>query len=91
MQWKIEIYETNTFELWALFFSTFTHEQLEWVSNFNSLSQTMDRKVHEIDVSHVIITYTLESLSSFIQRIHNPQVTIKLNKSGLNAEIPSAA
>ena len=33
----------------------------EWVIKFNSLSWTVDREVH---ISHVIIAYTLESLSS---------------------------
>ena len=48
----------------------------QWVIKFNGPSET------EIfsPISSVIITYTLESLSSLTQIIHNLQVTIHLNK-----------
>ena len=34
----------------------------EWVIKFNSLFGTLDIGVHVVHTSHVIITYTLESL-----------------------------
>ena len=37
-------------------------------SKFNGLSWTVDREVHVVHISHVIIAYTLEYLSSLIVR-----------------------
>ena len=56
----------------------------EWVIKFNGLS--VDSKVHIVQISCVIITYTLESLSSFTQITHNLQVTIYFKKKGYKKE-----
>ena len=57
----------------------------EWVCErgreFNSLSRTADSEVHVIHISHVIITYTLELLSSLTWITHNLQDTINLWKN----------
>ena len=45
--------------------SSINEWESEWVIQFNSLSQIVDSKVHVIHISHVIITYTLESASQF--------------------------
>ena len=47
----------------------------EWVIKFKSPFPTEDIGVHIVHISRVIITYTLESLSSLTQIIHDPQVT----------------
>ena len=43
----------------------------EWVIKFNSLMGTADIGVHAVHTSRVILTYTLESLSSLTQITHN--------------------
>ena len=53
---------------------------LEWVIKFNSLSRTSDIEVHVIHINCVIMTYTLESLSSLTQTTHNLQVTLNFKK-----------
>ena len=54
----------------------------KWVITFNSLSLIVDSKVHVINISHVIITYASESLSSLTQITCNLQATINLRKRG---------
>ena len=42
----------------------FPFQVSEWVINFNGLSQIADNEVHVMNISCVMITYTLETLSS---------------------------
>ena len=62
----------------AIFLSKAT-QLSEWVIKFNGLLGTVDIDVHIVHTSHVIIAYTLETLSSFTQITHNLQVTINFD------------
>ena len=67
----------------------------------NGLLGTVDIGVHVVHTSHVIITYTLESLSYLTYITHNIQATINFKKkyiknktqtrATVNAKLPSAA
>ena len=54
------------------------YEVSEWL-NLAAFLMTAD-EVHIVHISHVIIAYTLESLSSLAQIIHNLQATINFKK-----------
>ena len=58
----------------------------ELVSEFNSLLGTEDIRVHVVNTSHVIMTYTLELSSSVIYIIQNLQATIQFKKKYIKKE-----
>ena len=61
----------------------------QWVSEWFDLTTflgTADSKVHIVHISHVIIAYTLELLSSLIQITHNLQTTIHFKKKDIKKE-----
>ena len=58
----------------------------EWVIKFNSLSRAADSEVHAVHISHVIIAYTYESLSSLTQITHNLQAPINFIEKYINKE-----
>ena len=58
----------------------------EWMIKFKGLSRTAGSEVHEVHISRVIISYTLESLSSLTKIAHNLQSTINFNQNGIKKE-----
>ena len=66
---------------------------MEWVSellNLTAFLGTADSEVHIVHISHVIIAYTLESLSSLILRTHSLQATINFMKNDIKNETPKS-
>ena len=63
-QWEWCPFYHSTSEVWLWEVSAGS----EWVTKFNSTSRTVDIEVHVLHISCVIITYTLESLSSLTQK-----------------------
>ena len=57
----------------------------EWVIKFNGFLGTADSEVYIVHISHIIETYTLESLSS-LTITHNLQATINFNKKDIKNE-----
>ena len=57
----------------------------EWL-NLTAFLGTGDSKVHIVHISQVIIAYTLESLSSLTQIIHNLQATIYFKEKYIKKE-----
>ena len=55
------------------------YEVSEWL-NLAAFLMTADSEVHIVHISHVIIAYTLESLSSLAQIMDNLQATINFKK-----------
>ena len=55
----------------------------EWVIKFNGLFGTADIGAHVVLTSHVITTYTLESLSFLTQITYNIQATINFKKKDI--------
>ena len=49
-------------------------------------SWTVDSEVYIVHICHVILAYTLESVSSLTQITHNLQATINLKKKGIKKE-----
>ena len=58
----------------------------EWVIKFNGLLGTVDMGVNIVHSSRVIITYTLESVSSLTQITHNIQATVNFKKKYIKKE-----
>ena len=65
------------------YFWDFARSGSKWVIKFNGLCQIVDSKDHVIHIGCVIVTYTVESLSSLKQMTCNLQATINLWKKGI--------
>ena len=61
----------------------------EWMSEWLNLTAflgTANSKVHIVHISHVIVAYILESLSSLTKKTHNLQATINFKKKDIKNE-----
>ena len=83
-----------THSFWCLFLNFWSIHMTERISrkkvsewlNLTAFLGTVDIKVNIVHISHVIIAYTLESLSSLTQITHNLQATIYFTQKDIKKE-----